>query len=43
MIRSERNDALDKLFIRNLQTNEEEELKIIDETVIVLVHFNTKR
>ena len=34
MIRSERNDALDKLFIRNLQTNEEEELKIIDETVI---------
>ncbi len=34
MIRSERSDALEKLFIRNLQTNEEEELKIIDETVI---------
>ena len=31
MIRSERVDAMPKLFIRNLKTNIEEELKISDE------------
>ena len=34
IIRSERNNALEKLFVRNLKTNIEEELKIINETVI---------
>ena len=34
MIRSEKNDALNKLFVRNLKSNEEEELKITNETVI---------
>ncbi len=34
MIRSERNDALEKLFIRNLKNEQEEELKIVNETVI---------
>ena len=34
MIRSERNDALEKLFIRNLKNEQEEELKIVDEVVI---------
>ena len=34
MIRSERVDALPKLFVRNLKTNEEEELKISDEEII---------
>ncbi len=34
MIRSERSDALKKLFVRNLKSEEEEELKIADETVI---------
>ena len=34
MVRSERNDALEKLFIRNLETDQEEELNIVDETVI---------
>ena len=30
MIRSEKNDALNKLFVRNLKSNEEEELKITE-------------
>ncbi len=34
MIRSERVDALPKLFIRNLKTNQEEELIISDEEII---------
>ena len=34
MVRSERVDALPKLFVRNLKTNEEEELKISDEEII---------
>jgi oligopeptidase B len=34
MIRSERVDAMPKLFIRNLKTNKEEELKISDEEII---------
>ena len=34
MIRSERVDALPKLFIRNLKTNQEEELIISDEVII---------
>jgi len=34
MIRSERADAMPKLFIRNLKTNKEEELKISDEEII---------
>ncbi len=34
MIRSERVDALPKLFVRNLETNQEEELIISDEEII---------
>jgi oligopeptidase B len=34
MVRSERVDALPKLFVRNLKTNKEEELKISDEEII---------
>jgi len=34
MVRSEKVDAIPKLFIRNLKTNKEEELKISDEEVI---------
>ena len=34
MLRSERVDAMPKLFIRNLKTNKEEELKISDEEII---------
>jgi len=34
MVRSERIDAMPKLFIRNLKTNKEEELKISDEEII---------
>jgi oligopeptidase B len=34
MVRSERADAMPKLFIRNLKTNKEEELKISDEEII---------
>jgi oligopeptidase B len=34
MVRSEKVDAMPKLFIRNLKTNKEEELKISDEEVI---------
>jgi oligopeptidase B len=34
MVRSERVDALPKLFVRNLKTNIEEELKISDEEII---------
>ena len=34
MIRSERVDAMPKLFIKNLKTNKEEELKISDEEII---------
>ena len=34
MVRSERVDAMPKLFIRNLKTNKEEELKISDEEII---------
>jgi len=34
MVRSERVDAMPKLFIRNLKTNQEEELKISDEEII---------
>ncbi len=34
IIRSEKNNALEKLFVRNLKTNIEEELRIINETVI---------
>jgi len=34
MIRSERVDAMPKLFIRDLKTNKEEELKISDEEII---------
>jgi oligopeptidase B len=34
MVRSERADAIPKLFIRNLKTNKEEELKISDEEII---------
>jgi oligopeptidase B len=34
MVRSERVDALSKLFVRNLKTNKEEELKISDEEII---------
>ena len=35
IIRSETSDALDKLFVRNIKTNEEEELKFTDENVFV--------
>ena len=34
IVRSERVDALPKLFVRNLKTNKEEELKISDEEII---------
>jgi oligopeptidase B len=34
MVRSERVDAIPKLFVRNLKTNKEEELKISDEEII---------
>jgi hypothetical protein len=34
MIRSELRDALSKLYVRNLNTNKEEELVITDEKVI---------
>ena len=32
---SNSSDALDKLFVRNIKTNEEEELKFTDENVFV--------
>ncbi len=33
IIRSEKTDAIPKLFIRNIQTNEEEEIKVSDEAI----------
>ena len=33
IIRSEKSDAIPKLYVRNIKTNKEEEIKISDETI----------